>query len=188
MTIKRNFIFVLTAVLAIVAIGIAAPAAPPPGPDSKESGLIGTWSGWADAPWSYGLNADWLAVCTPGSNGAKNGEMVMNWVYLNPYLRNWYNNYPAVVNLTPGHGVWEQTGKNQYKYVWYAYGVDSSGNVVNSFRVTGTATNTDADNFSLTYLYEVFNGVVAPQDMSTQTPAHSTAGNGGLTRIPLVTP
>jgi hypothetical protein len=184
----RNFTIVLTAiivfsaVLAIAATPTAAWAAP--GSKSNECGLIGTWSGYADAPWPYS-SAAWLAVLTAGSKDDKNGEMLMNWVSLNSSLLTWYGTYPAS-RMTPGHGVWEQTGKGQYGYTWYAYGVDALGNVLYSVSVRGLATLTDCNNAQITYTYEVFNGLIPPQDLSSYTPDHSTSGNGAETRVPPV--
>mgnify|MGYP000280095186 CR=1 FL=1 len=176
---------VLTASLGIAALGVAAPAAPK-GADSKECGLIGTWSGWADAPWPNTPLA-WLAVHTAGSQGDKNGEMLMNWVYVHPILLRGYNRWPNATRLTPGHGVWEQIGKGQYKYTWYGYGTDDEGVPRNSIRVSGFAKQMDCNNVEISYVYEAFDGAIPPQDMNAPTdPYYSTAGTAGETRVPLV--
>ena len=185
---KRNLAMVLTALLVIVATGTVAWDSP--GPDSKECGLIGTWYGHAYSTMT------WLAVQTAGSKDARNGEMLLNWVHVSSGLLQ-VNGYPAT-SLTPGHGVWELTdkgpccsGKGQYNYTWYAYGLNASGNVLYSVRVSGLATNTDCDDVAIDFTYEVFDGQVLPQDMSEGTPVftiQSEPGNSGETRVPLVTP
>jgi hypothetical protein len=185
---KRNLNIVLTAVLVIAAISTVAWDSP--GPDSKECGLIGTWYGHAYS------SMKWLAVHTAGSKDARNGEMLLNWVFVSSGLLQ-VNGYPAT-SLTPGHGVWELTdkgpcwtGKGQYNYTWYAYGLNDSGNVVYSLRVRGLAKNTDCDNVAIDFTYEVFDGLVTPQDMSESTPVYtiqSVPGKSGETRVPLVTP
>ena len=190
---KRNLAMVLTALLVIVATGTVAWDSP--GPDSKECGLIGTWYGHAYS------SLKWLAVQTAGSKDARNGEMLLNWVYVSGsllHVKGASINYSNVTHMTPGHGVWEQIdkgpyryGKGQYNYTWYAYGLNASGNVVYSLRVRGLAKNTDCDNVAIDFTYEVFDGLVLPQDMSESTPVftiQSEPGNSGETRVPLVTP
>jgi hypothetical protein len=177
---KRSFTMVLTAVLAIAVMSTAAGAAP--GPSSKGCSLVGTWSGWADHTWPNSSMA-WLAVQT--ADNATKGEILMNWVFVRSELLS----FGEVVasHLTPGHGVWEQTANGQYKYTWYAYGIDADGNPVFSVRVSGVVTTTDCNNVSITYAYEVFAGQVAPQDMSSENAIYGTGGEAGETRVPLVT-
>lgn len=187
---KRNLTIVLTTVLSIAAIGTTAWAGTGtgPGPDSKECGLIGTWSGWADYAWPTSSTAPtpsiaWLGIHTAGSQNAKNGEMLLNWVFVNGNLLTLYGHYPAS-HLTPGHGVWEQINNNQYSYTWYAYGLDASGSPLYSVKVSGLVTNMNCDNASITYKYEVFNGLVSPQNMSS-SPYATKLGIAGETRVPL---
>jgi hypothetical protein len=187
MNAKRNLTIVLTAVLVIAAIGTVAWGSP--GPDSKECGLIGTWSGHASS------SLFWLGVHTAGSKDAGNGEMLLNWMGVSVDLLHPEGYYSTVTHMTPGHGVWEQInkgrcrdGKGQYKFTWYAYGLDDSGNAIYSVRVSGLAKNTDCDHVSIDYTYEVFDGWIYPQDMSGHTPFDSIVGNAAETRVPLVTP
>jgi hypothetical protein len=183
---KCNFTIVLMAVLTIAAISTAAWAQTGPQPKSQECGLIGTWVGGA------GSSMVWLGVHTAGSKDAKNGEMLMNWVKVSNSL----GGAPGF-HLTPGHGVWEQIDKGEdkgkYKYTWYAYGIeDSSGVVGYSVRVSGVAMNTDCDNVSIHYKYEMFAGFVGPQEMSNVDPSGYSfiEGDAAETRLPLaqVTP
>ncbi len=182
MNTRRNITIALTVVLAIAAIGTVAWAAPAPG--SEECGLIGTWYGHAYS------SMKWMASHTAGSKDAKNGEMLLNWVFIDDGLL--LQGSPlAAVSMTPGHGVWEQIDKDQYRYTWYAYGISDLGYPVFSVRVSGLAKNTDCDNVAIDFKYEVFEGLVRPQDMSTATPIgtiDSEPGKSGETRVPLVTP
>lgn len=108
--------------------------------------------------------------------------MLLNWLYINPNLL--FNN---ATSMTPGHGVWQQTGKGQYQYTWYAYGLDASGNRVFSVRTSGIATNTDCNNVAISYTYEVFVPAVLPNQMSGASPVGViTDTDGGETRLPLV--
>lgn len=104
---KCNFTIALTVVLAIAATGTAAWAASGPGP--KECGLIGTWYGHA------GYAMRWLGVHTAGSNDAENGEMLLNWVFVRDSLLSLDGYYGNASRMTPGHRVWEKTGKDQYR-------------------------------------------------------------------------
>jgi hypothetical protein len=171
---------VLTAALAITAIG--APPWAAPGPDSKDSGLIGTWYGHSDGA------IRWLAVHTAGSNFTS-GQMLMNWVSVAPKYLTYGDTYSSVTRLTPGHGVWEQIGKGQYKYTWYAYGIPDTGDPLYTLRVSGVAKNTDSDNVSIDFTYEVFDGRLEPHEISGHTPLNfPLPGTAEETRVPLVTP
>ncbi len=181
---KRNLAIVLTAVLVIASTGTAAGPASPP--TSKETGLIGSWEGGTADEYLA-----WMAIHTPGSN-TTSGEMLMNWVYVRSGLIQVSGHYPGATRLTPGHGVWAQTGKGEYKYTWYAYGMSETadGTPVLHYtaRVTGLATMADIDNVSISYTYDVFGGYVAPQDMPTALIVHSYSGGAGEKRLTLATP
>ena len=179
---KGSFIMamLLTAVFALAAAWPCAATAAGP----TECGLIGTWYG------SVGASLKWLGVQTAGSTTAK-GEMQLNWVRVQEWLVNVDGAYPTATNLTAGHGVWEQTAKGQYKYTWYAYGIGTSADPpVFSVRVSGTAKNTDCNNIAIDFTYEIFKGLVLPQDMSGATPFATITDSAGETRVPLtvVTP
>lgn len=199
---RRNLRVVLTVALGIAASCTTAWAQPP-----AECGLTGTWSGYADSPWPNSSIA-WLSVHTPGSN-PQDGEMLLNFVFAKSSLLTLYGHY-AAVQLTPGHGFWTQIAKApaappmppapptpgnppgppvqeiQYSYTWYAYGISSSGVPLYSVQVSGIAQNTDCNDVVISYKYEVFDGIVAPQNMSSQTPLYTTAGSAAETRIPVV--
>ena len=204
MNAKRKLIVMLAAVIVIgiAAIGTVAvpggqgpvpagpggpgptPPPPPPPPPPQECGLIGTWTGHAAS------SMYWLGVQTPGSNGPADGEMLLNWTEIASYLL--HAGYPDVTHMTPGHGVWQKSGNGpasvQYNYTWYAYGLDDSGYVEYSVRVSGVAQNTDCNDVSINYTYEVFDGYVLPQNMSGVTPVDTITGAAAETRVPLVTP
>ena len=97
----------------------------------------------------------------------------------------------GAVRLTDGRGVWLQTGTGQYKYTWYAYGIDASGQKAYSVRTSGIATSTDCDNIAITYTYEVFIPPVDPPAMFGATPALWVSDtDADAARVPLtvVTP
>jgi hypothetical protein len=187
-TISRRLIMklsrrtVLVAAVAVVSAALTITATWAAPPTSKETGLIGAWTGGTDDEY-----LEWMAIHT-GSNPTS-GEMLLNWVYVRPGLLSVSHKYPNVTRLTAGHGVWEQIRKRQYRYTWYARGVDDAPNpiVYYTVRVTGLATVTASDNVSINYTYEVFDGFVSPQQMSTLTP-FAYQGQASETRLPLVTP
>ena len=175
MRMRYSFSIVMVAALAIAFSGTAAWAA------TNECGLVGTWSGYADHLWPSSSMA-WLAVHTAGSKDAKNGEMVLNFVWVDSGLLTpgW--------RMTPGHGVFEQIGNGpnaQYRYTWYAYAIGPDGYPLFSVRVSGLAQNTTCDKVLISYTYEAFEGVVAPQDMSNATLIGSATGTAGEDRVPL---
>jgi hypothetical protein len=174
---KRSFIMAM-ALAAVCALAAAWPcAAAAAGP--TECGLIGTWYGNAGSPLT------WLGVHTAGSTNIK-GEMVMHWVRVRDYLITAYGLYPDATRLTDGHGVWEKTVKDQYKYTWYAYGIGTSNDPpLFSVRVSGTATMTDCDNIAIDFTYEIFDGFVLPQDMSGVEPVGAITDVARETRVPL---
>jgi len=137
----------------------------------------------------------WLGVHTAGSRDAENGEMLLQWVRLEGWLLAACNDLESTcgiaTSVTPGHGVWEQTRKGEYKYTWYAYGIESADSPpVFSVRVSGLATNIDCDNIAIDYTYEIFAGFVLPQDMSGASPVGAITDVAGEERVPLtvVTP
>ena len=165
-----KFTRTLTAAFVSAAISAAALAAGP-----TECGLIGTWLG--EEP----NDMVWLGVHTAGSATTK-GVMQMNWVYVNPSLQ------APETTLMPGVGAWEQTGRGQYNYTWYAYGIDKViGEPVYSVRVSGTATNATCDKVNITYVYEIYYPAVGPADMSLSNPnlAGLKSGTASETRLPL---
>lgn len=123
----------------------------------------------------------WMGVQTPGSTNLK-GEMVLDWVAVNPRLYG-----PGATRLTGGRGVWEQTTPGNYKYVWYAYGVDAPDGSIYAIRVSGTAKNLDCNTVSIQYLYEIFPMSGWPQDFSGE-PLYATAGSAAEIRVPSTVP
>ena len=131
-----------------------------------------------------------MGVHTAGTTITK-GEMLLDWNRVSASLLNVYGQYPEATSLTGGRGVWEQVGKGQYKYTWYAYGIGTPGySPIYSVRVSGTAKNTDCDNIAIDSTYEVFDGFVLPQDMSDAVPVLAITTGAVTTRVPLtvVTP
>ena len=184
---KKSFIVAMTlaAVFALATWPCTAAAGEHQEYGPKECGLIGAWYGNAGSPLS------WLGVHTAGSTPTE-GEMQLNWVRVKNSLLNVNNTYPTATRITDGRGVWVQTAKGQYKYTWYAYGIGTSANdpPVYSVRVSGTAQNTDCDNIFINFTYEIFNGLVLPQDMSGAIPVTTITDIASETRTPLtvVTP
>jgi len=147
---------------------------------STECGLIGTWYGNA------GSTMKWLGVHTAGSTDIQ-GEMLLNWVRVKDSLLTVDNTYPTVTRITDGHGVWQQTARGHYKYTWYAYGIDTTANQpVYSIRVSGLAKNTNCNYVDINFKYEIFDGLVLPQDMSGVTPIATITDSAAETRVPLV--
>ena len=154
--------------LAIAAISMPAWAAGPP-----DCGMVGTWYGNVSSQLSF------FAVHSAGTSDKK-GVMVLNWVTVKDDL------LVGAARLTEGRGVWEQVSRGQYKYTWYAYGINADGGKSYSVRVSGIATNVDCDNIAFEYTFEVFGPFVRPQDMSGQTPfSYIYDTDGAMTRVPL---
>jgi hypothetical protein len=164
---QHKFTRALTAALAAATLGTGALAAGP-----TECSLIGTWYGNA------GDDMYWLGNHTAGSTNVK-GALLMDWVGVNPRLMG-----PGATRLTGGHGVWEQTGRGQYKYTWYAYSVDPTGQPLYAIRVKGLATTTTCDRVDIGYAYEIFAIAGWPQDYSGDA-LYSTSGSAMETRAPL---
>jgi hypothetical protein len=173
---KGSFIMAMAVVAAFTLAAVWPCAAAPK--DPKECSLVGTWYGDAGSPLS------WLGIHTAGKDD-KNGEMLMNWVRVKNSLVSFQGMFTTATRLTGGHGVWEQSRKNQYKYTWYAYGIDASGQPVYSVRVSGLATITDCDNVTINFTYDVFAGLVLPQDMSGAVPVGNITDVAFETRVPL---
>lgn len=167
----RKFTRALTAAVAIGAISTAGWAAAP-----TECGLIGSWVG-ADA----GSDLVWLGVHTAGSTNTR-GEMLMDWVTNNMV-------FVSSARMTPGRGVWEQTGKGQYKYTWYAFVIDDGvGGTGKTYRVivSGTAANTDCDNIAIKYRFRLYDDSISNTDPIYVTPTMDRdPGNASETRLPL---
>lgn len=197
---KRFFAILLISALGIAATSALAWAAPaPPTPKKAACSLVGTWAGWADQDWSDPLNSPpslaWTAVQTEDSPDTS-GEILMNWVP----NQNDLSGEKGIIYLTPGHGIWQKNG-NQYNYTWYAYYVDDNpgdvdtyGSTVASVRVFGTVTfPTDCNHASISYRFEVFEGMVTPDGMTISTPvvitpkADDPPGIAGETKAPLAT-
>jgi hypothetical protein len=172
---KRSFIMVmLVAVVFVLDTGWSNAVAAGP----KECSVIGTWAGNA------GDDMYWLGGHTAGSTLIK-GELLLDLIFVSDDL------LQNATRLTPGRGVWESTGKGEYKYTWYAYGINESGEPIYTVRVSGTSTIKDCDTNIIQYLYEIFqtNSAWPPQDLSGD-PDYSMSGVAYESRIRLkvVTP
>ena len=190
---KHCFLFVLISFLAFAGLVVTASAAPPPPkPKPLSCSLIGTWSGWADHNWESNPSLAWTSVQTEGSSPTSGG-IVMSWV---PGL--YVDMFSGLgARLTAGHGVWQGSG-TQFSYTWYAYLVgdnpadpDTYGKVVSSIRAYGAVTfTTDCNNATISYTFDMFNGMVAPDKMSIDAASYlgSDTGHGGETTAPLVVP
>ncbi len=181
---KRIIFSLLTVLLCLFIINTTGAEAAGP----TECSLIGTWYGDA----GYALR--WLGVHTAGTTITK-GEMLLDWNRVSASLLDVYDLYPGATSLTGGRGVWEQTGRGQYNYTWYAYGIGTPGySPIYSVRVSGIARNTDmigevsvnpCDNIAIDSTYEVFDGFVLPQNMSDAVPVLSIPTGVEQTRVPL---
>jgi hypothetical protein len=109
--------------------------------------------------------------------------MLLDWVSVDPGL------LAGAAVLTPGRGVWQEIRKGQYKYTWYAYGLDELGERFYSVRVSGLATLADCNNVDISYTYEIFYPSVDPHRMSEAVPVEviptSPPGQAHETRVPL---
>ena len=186
---KRSFIMAM-ALAAVFVIAAAWPCASSAA-GRAECGLIGTWAGDA------GNSLRWLGVHTPGSTLTR-GEMALNWVrVLDSLLKvtvNTVDLYPNATLLTEGHGVWEMTAKGEYNYTWYAYGIEAMNKkAIYSVRVSGLATNTNlgdeninpCDFVKIDFTYEIFDGFLAPYEMTVAVPVATISAVASETRVPL---
>jgi hypothetical protein len=185
MKIKRNFTIVLTALLVSALISSAAWAKPPvpPPPPPVCGGLTGTWHGQEPS------DMRWMAIHTSDSLDATKGEMLMNWIWVNPKLIGLGN------TLTPGHGVWQLNSDGMYNYTWYAYVIDPTGSVTGTIRVSGVATFkdpsdpaavTDCNTMFIYYEFEGAVGEVLVGDLGTATFSPGPQGVAYQTRVPMV--
>lgn len=165
--------------------------------DKTPCELVGSWTGYADNP-EYPAMV-WSAIHTATDQSGNYGTMQINFVYVASGLITWYNHYPNVTHLSPGNGIWEKIGEGQYRYTWYAYGMntfedDQTGLITTphhpayTIRVSGFATIADSNTVSILYLYELFDysdSFITPQNMESKTPAHFTSGEAIEFRNPL---
>jgi len=184
---KHSFLVALVTFLAIGGLVVSASAATAPKPLSCS--LMGTWSGWADHDWSSGPNLAWTAVQSAGNNNSTGG-IEMSWV------RDAGDMFGPYLNVTTGHGLWKANG-TQFNYTWYAYLIDNSsasttyGQVVASIRAYGLVSfPTDCNHAAISYIFDVFEGKVAPDQMTYDNIAYfdTLTGIGGETRAPLAIP
>lgn len=164
----NTLIRTLTAACATAALASATWAAPATAP--AECALVGSWSGYETG------DLYWLGTHTPGTYPT-GGSMQMDWTYVSPSLLS------GAARLTGGRGVWEQVRKGQYKYTWYAYGIDASGGIFYTVRVSGLAQNTDCNSVQIGYKYEIFYPPVEPQQMSSAVPVEVKTGTAYENRL-----
>jgi len=128
---KSNLTILLSAIIMMFSLicGTAlAKQAPPPPPEPVCGGLTGTWHGIEPGDMA------WLAIHTSDSLDPAKGEMLMNWIWVNPSLIGGDGN-----SLTPGHGVWQLNSAGMYDFTWYAFVIDPYGITVGAVRVSGVA-------------------------------------------------
>jgi hypothetical protein len=158
----------LAAACAMATLACASWAAPSTAP--AECGLIGSWSGYETG------DLYWLGTHSPGTYPTS-GTMQMDWTYVSPSLLS------GAARLTNGRGVWELVRKGQYRYTWYAYGLDASGGTFYTVRVSGLAQNTDCNNVQIGYKYEIFYPPVEPALMSSAVPVEVKTGTAYEKRL-----
>ena len=157
---------------------------PPPPPTPVCSGLTGTWHG--EEP----NDMRWFAIHTSDSLDPTKGQMLMNWIYVNPNLIGLEN------TLTPGHGVWQLNSDGMYyDYTWYAYTIDPEGTIIATIRVNGVAifqnpwdSDTPADCNTVAIYYEFFGaeGEVLVGDLGISQFYPGPSGVAFETRVPMV--
>jgi len=156
------------------------PAAPPP---PVCGGLTGTWHGQESG------DMRWLAIHTSDSLDPTKGEMLMNWIWVNPNLIGLGN------TLTPGHGIWQLKSDGMYDYTWYAYVVGSDG-ILGTIRVSGVAifqnpfdpdATADCNTVTIYYEFDFAAGEVPVGGLGgTDTFSPFTSGVAYETRAPMV--
>jgi hypothetical protein len=174
---NRNVALLLTvAVMVISLIGTSAWAKKGGSKSETQCGLAGTWQG--EEP----NDMVWMAIHTSNNADGTKGEMLMNWVYINPSL------LFSAASLSPGHGAWQRKSNGKYDYTWYAYGLNSSGEPIYLVRVRGVATidSSDCDTANITYSYDIFEPAISIKDSYEATPNGSITGEASETRVPLV--
>jgi hypothetical protein len=178
MNTRRKFAGALGAI-AIAAMSTVASA------HERECGLGGTWYGEGyDAQQTY---IGWLAVHTTGNRDDSNGgEMLFDWVFLTPQVL--HTQSTGAVGLISGRGVWEQTGRNAFRYTYYTYGINADGERIYSIRASGRVAMASCNEVKGDYLYEIFAGAVEPHKMLGMTPFFTTTGNVFEKRVPLMVP
>jgi hypothetical protein len=139
----------------------------------RECGIIGTWYGVGDS------GTTWWATVTPGSTMIA-GQFNMEWVLLEPTLGGFF---PDAVRVTGASGVWKQLRHNTYEYTWVAHGLDASGAVVYTARVSGLHTRVDCNHMNINYALELWYGF---PDISTEPASFCFPGTATETRMPLV--
>jgi hypothetical protein len=160
-----RFMLVVAACMLLLFLGTDAMA------KSKTCSLTGTWFGEAGNTWT--------AIVTPGKS-ATGGQLYLEWVLIDPTLG---GEFPSVVRVSNGVGVWQQVNNKEYKWSWVYYGFDASGTVIYTTRFSGTSSLSDCDHAEDTWVNEVWLG---GQDMNTDPPNSCGSGTGTETRMPLV--
>lgn len=188
----RKLSILLLAVIMIPSLICGTALAKKPVPLTCD-GLVGTWHGEEPG------DMKWLAIHTSDSLDSTKGEMLMNWIWINPNL------IGPDVSLTPGHGVWELNSDGMYDYTWYSYVIDSTGTPVGTIRVSGVAffqqdpydptSPVDCNNMQIYYEFafavdESDNPIVVPVgELGTANYVTMTIGGAHESRVPLaVTP
>lgn len=176
----------LTAMLVMISLlfGTAWAKQPsPPPPTTVCGGLTGTWHGQEPG------DMRWLSIHTSDSLDPTKGEMLMNWIYVNPDLIGPDN------TLTPGHGIWQLNSDGIYDYTWYAYVISPASGIIGTIRVSGVAVfqdpfdpdaTTDCNTVSIYYEFEVAQIEVPMGELGTANFLPMTSGVAFETRVPMV--
>ena len=180
----RNLTILLSSVIMMISLICGTALAKRPTPPPECGGLTGTWHGQESG------DMIWLAIHTSDSLDPAKGEMLMNWIWINPNLIDGDN------TLTPGHGVWQLNSDGTYNYTWYAYAIDkNTGSPVYTVRVSGVAlfdNPYDPDSpidCNTVYIYYEFAGVdsvVSVGDLNTANFVVEITGFAVEKRVPMV--
>jgi hypothetical protein len=170
-----NLTILLTAVIMMISLICGTAWAKKPTPPQPVCGLTGTWEG-GEASDLY-----WVGIHT--SMDGTEGEMLLNWLIINPNLLT-FGGSVAAVKMTPGHGVWQLNSNGTYNYTWYAYGLDVDGHPLYQVRVSGVASVVECDTVNISYSYDV----KVPDLTGMEEWQNFTLGTATEKRVPLVTP
>jgi len=141
---------------------------------SKNCGVVGTWTHWEDFAW--------VGVVSPGMN-ATVGQIDMEWILWDPTIGGAHPLLTTAVRTTGPKGVWEKVNEREYKYTWVAYGLNAAGALVYALRAVGVGTIAGCDRFDITGRLQLF----APnQNIWTDEPVLWVPIDEFATRMPLV--
>jgi hypothetical protein len=130
-----------------------------------------------------------MTIHTSDNLDPSKGQMLMNWIYVNPNLIGSGN------TMTPGHGVWQLNSDGMYDYTWYAYVITPDGSIIGTIRVSGIAmfqnpfdpdAPVDCNTVIIYYEFAGAEGEIPVGNLGTATFTPVTNGVAIETRVPMV--